>query len=221
MMSIYHTSKAHTRPPSGARRRRSCVCRGFVLAELLVALGILAVIIIGVGSLTSNVFKFQAYNNESATEIDELRRFMKTFVAELRSAETSDNGGYAISSASPSAITFYDDTNNDGTREQIRYFLSGTTLKKGVTASTGVPPAYVAGNEKLSEMVHNVTNLSTIFSYYPASYAGTSTPLAIPVDIIQIRLVKVQITVDQDPNRLPGPVTDSTQVSIRNLKDNL
>ena len=196
--------------------------KGFVLTELLVAIAILALIMFGVSSLTSNVFKLRSYNTETLTATDELRRFMKTFVAELRSAEPSDNGGYAIASASPTAITFYSDTDNNGTREQIRYFLSGTTVKKGVTASTGVPPVYSPAQEELSEVVHNlVGNNPSIFYFYPATYAGTSTSLTIPVDILRVRLVKAIVTVDADPNRDPGPVTDSTQVSMRNLKDNL
>lgn len=195
---------------------------GFVLAELLVAIAILAFIMTGVGTLTTNIFKLRGYNSEAMTEIDELRRFMKTFVAELRSAETSDNGSYAIGAAASTSITFYNDVNGDGKREQVRYYVSGTTLKKGVTASTGVPPAYLASDETTSEVVHNLTSANTsIFSYFPASYAGTSSPLTVPIDIPQIRLVKAQVTVDTDPNRDPGPMTDTTQVSIRNLKDNL
>jgi len=213
--------KTQKNPPSPWERGRGEV-GGFVLAELLVALAILAFIMIGVGALTSNIFKLQAYNSEAMTETDELRRFMKTFVAELRSAETSDNGGYSISAAASTSITFYDDLYNDGKREQIRYYVSGTTLNKGVTASTGVPPVYTSANETISEVIHNLTSANTtIFSYYPATYAGTTTPLTVPIDIAQIHLVKAQVIVDTDPNRAPGPVTDSTQVSIRNLKDNL
>lgn len=196
--------------------------KGFVLAELLVAIAVLAVIMIGVSSLAGNIFKFQAYNSEALTEADELRRFMKMFVAELRSAEMADNGGYPVSLATPTAITFFDDLDNDAKREQIRYYISGTTLMKGVTKSTGVPPSYNPADEKVSKIVYNVVSTGRdIFSYYPASYAGTSSPLSLPVNIAAVRLVKAEVTVDTDPNRDPGPVTDGTQVSIRNLKDNL
>jgi len=194
---------------------------GFVLTELLVSIAILAFIMIGVGSLTGNIFRLQSYNSEAIQEADELRRFMKNFVAELRSAETSDNGGYPIASATASAITFYDDYDNDGKREQIRYYVSGTTLKKGITESSGVPPTYSLANEKTEEVLHYLTNTTSLFSYYPATYAGTSSPLSFPVDILLVRMVRASTTVDQDPKRDPGPVSDSTQVSIRNLKDNL
>jgi len=36
-----------------------------------------------------------------------------------------------------------------------------------------------------------------------------------------VRLVKITIVIDKDPQTPPGPMTLTTQISIRNLKDNL
>jgi len=36
-----------------------------------------------------------------------------------------------------------------------------------------------------------------------------------------VRLVRITIKIDEDPNRPPAALTSTTQVSIRNLKDNL
>jgi len=45
--------------------------------------------------------------------------------------------------------------------------------------------------------------------------------LGSPVDVSSVRLVKMNITIDRDPNRSPTPINVTTQVVIRNLKDNL
>jgi hypothetical protein len=42
-----------------------------------------------------------------------------------------------------------------------------------------------------------------------------------PIDIQSIRFVKVTVIIDKDPNRSPGEMVVSSQVNLRNLKDNL
>ena len=46
-------------------------------------------------------------------------------------------------------------------------------------------------------------------------------PLSQPVTTTAVHLVKVNLILDADPNRLPSSVTYSVQASIRNLKTNL
>ena len=44
---------------------------------------------------------------------------------------------------------------DDGLKEKIRYYLTGTTLKKGVIKPTGSPPVYLSANEScLAHLVH-------------------------------------------------------------------
>ena len=105
-------------------------------------------------------------------------------------------------------------------KEKVRYFLAGTTLQKGVIKPTGSPLIYNSINEKISTFVNNVISTS-IFDYYDENYDGTTAPLSFPVNVSDIRLVKITVMVEQDPNRSPTPMVFSTQVSIRNLKDNL
>jgi hypothetical protein len=131
-------------------------------------------------------------------------------------------GAYAIVQAATSSLTFYDDIDNDSSIEKVRYFLSGSTLKKGVVEPSGSPLNY-NGTETIKELVHNIANNATtsIFSYYDSSYAGTSSPLALPVNVLSVRLIKVSLVIDSDPLKPPAPIYMSTQVSIRNIKDNL
>ena len=89
-----------------------------------------------------------------------------------------------------------------------------------ITKPTGSPLGYNLANEQISTLIDYVTNAST-FEYFDKDYAGTEAPLPSPVNISSIRLVKINITIDDDPNHAPTVHTFSTQVSIRNLKDNL
>ena len=140
-------------------------------------------------------------------------------ISEIRTASVSSNGAYPIDQATVSSFTFFSDINNDNLREKIRYFLSGSTLQKGVIQPTGNPLVYNPANEKISILASGVTSLA--FGYYDKNYDGTTAALSFPINVPVVRLVKITVTIDQDPNRPPGPMTFTTQVSIRNLKDNL
>jgi hypothetical protein len=143
-------------------------------------------------------------------------------VTELRAARTSVAGAYAIDTAGTSTVVFYSDVNGDGNTEKVRYFLSSTTLKRGVITPSGSPLSYT-GSESISELVHGVRNTSSqpIFEYFDSSYTGTSSAMTQPVSIANIRLVKVNIIIDMNVSRSPVQQTVTTQAEIRNLKDNL
>jgi len=142
--------------------------------------------------------------------------------SEIRTMSPSNSGAYAISGASTSTLTFYTNTDSDSLQEKVRYFLVDKTLKKGVIKPSGDPLTYNPSNETIKELAHDIANGSTpIFSYYDTNYDGTSDPLTEPVTIADIRLIKIEIIIDNDPLKSPGPFSMTTQVSIRNIKDNM
>lgn len=197
--------------------------RGVTLVELVVSAAILGLIAYTMGIFQRDIFSlnFSAQNNLSA-QLD-ARHVLKQMVAELREASPSSLGGYPITVASTSVLTFYTDTNNDGIKERVRYFVSGTTLRRGHLTPTGTPLVYVDANEKLTSMVSNIANsaTTTLFTYYPSTFAGTSTPLSQPVTIANIRMIKINVVIEKDANKSPTPIVVTTMVVLRNLKDNL
>jgi hypothetical protein len=163
-----------------------------------------------------DVFSLDTFLSSSLTAQDEARKVLKNITAEIRPLSPSSVGAYPIAEANPTSFIFYSDINNDQLKERVRYFLSGTTLKKGVIKPSGTPLTYNPANETIKEVIHDVksgTNL--IFEYYDKNYDGTT-----PIDILAVRLIKITIVIDKDPNKSPGPITLTTQVSTRNLKDN-
>ena len=195
--------------------------KGFTLIEILIAISIF-IAIVGVLTLfVINIFNYNSYIGAKLTTADINREALRKITAEIRSASISSNGAYPIDTANATSFSFYVDINNDGLKEKIRYFVNGTTLKRGVIKPTGNPPVYNSGNEIVTDFVKNLTNTSSIFSYYDENYDGTTAPLPTPININLIRLVKITITSDTNLNRAPGADTLTTQISIRNLKDNL
>ncbi len=194
--------------------------KGFTVVETLFGISIFVLVILALTLFSKNIWVYNSFISAGLTDADIGREAVKTMTAEIRTASVADTGAYAVSLANASSFTFYSDIDDDGLKEKVRYFLNGPILQKGVMKPAGSPLTYNGVSEVISTLASNVTNTS-VFSYYDKNYAGTETPLSSPVDIPAVRLIKITITVDQDTNRPPYPLAFSTQVSIRNLKDNL
>jgi prepilin-type N-terminal cleavage/methylation domain-containing protein len=196
--------------------------KGFTLMEILVTIAIFSLIMIAIGTFARNTFYYNNIFSNGLTSYDEANKLLQPIASEIRSASPSSLGAYNIESATDTSFVFFTDTNNDGLKERVRYFLSGTALRRGVIAPTGSPLKYLTANEVIKDIVPNLKNGTTaIFTYYDTNYNGSTAPMTQPVSITTIRLVKITLIIDIDPNRSPIPVTISTQVSLRNLKDNL
>ena len=131
----------------------------------------------------------------------------------------ANNGGYPIESATATSFIFYTDLDGDKLFERVRYYLEGNILKRGMIKPTGNPAVYLSANEQIREVVHNIiSNPPPIFSYYPKDVDGTGTALVSPVDPSLVRLLKIDIASDQDPQKAPGPATLKAFITIRNFR---
>src|SRR3989344_1941602 len=92
-------------------------------------------------------------------------------------------------------------------------------LRSASPSSLGSYPITLAGTSTITFFANIDT--TPIFEYFDSSYAGTSTSLVQPVQITQIRLVRVTLKIEEDPNKSLGPLIVESQVFLRNLKDNL
>ena len=146
---------------------------------------------------------------------------MQDFVNEVRTAAASSVGAYPISIAQNQQFAFYSDVNKDSYRERIRYFMSGTTLKKGITNPVGNPPAYVTSTEVVTDVVHDVANgTSSIFYYFDGSYTGVEAPMTYPINIPNVRMVEISLKLDENPQLTPAPLYVESKAMLRSYKDN-
>lgn len=203
----------------GSERSES---KGFTLIELLISMGIIVIVGLVVYAFQKDVFFLNRNILGNLTSQNEARRTLKSMSAEIRTTSPSSLGAYAISSASGSSFVFYSNIDDDSFKERVRYFLDGTILKRGVLKPSGDPLTYNLANEVVTELIHDVVNNTVaVFNYYDANYDGTTQALVEPINTSAVRLVKITVLIDKYPQTLPGPINLTTQVSMRNLKDNL
>ena len=204
---------------------KKCLRGGFTLIELIVSVGILVMIGSGVIAFEQSVLKNTKILQSELTAQQQVRRTLSTFVADLRSATQSSAGAYAIDTAATSTIIFYANIDSDASIERIRYAFATGTLIRGVLKPTGL--VYNVANESTSTVVSDVANgtSTSIFTFYDTGYDGftssSTDPLPTPINIPAIRMIKMTVMVDPNGARPPNMKTYTTQVSIRNLKDNL
>jgi len=198
--------------------------RGVSLLEMMVAMGIFLLVLGGLTSIL--LFSFSSRNIiwEQLITQNEGRLVVQVFVNELRSANQSSVGAYTIEKAESNQLIFFSNIDSDSYRERIRYFLSGSYFKKGVTKPAGNPLTYDTSTEAITTIAHDVANSSStpIFTYYSQTYISSvsSTPLPSPVTTTLIRVVGVQLILEEDPRFSPVPLTIQAKAEIRNLKDN-
>lgn len=201
--------------------RRNYERSGFTLVEILIAVSILSLILGFVGAFQADVFSLNRFIQTGLQSQSDAKKIIRPFANEVRSAAPSNLGAYHLAETATSSFAFYSDIDNDGLREKVRYYLDGSDFKKSVIKPAGQPLVYNQANEKIIRVVENVVD-DNIFEYFDSNYDGTasSTALVQPVNISEVRLIKIRLSIDKDLGAPPGPIEVMTQVSIRNLKDN-
>jgi len=202
--------------------RKACRKKGFTLMEAMVAIGMFAIISLAVAwILIRSVRSTNIIWEQLATQNDG-RAAVQQFVDDVRRAETSSIGSYPISDASSTSFIFYANVDDDSGREKVRFWIDGTDLKNGVIQSSG-NPLKSDGEESVVTIAESVVNIAKgipLFEYYDSTYPVTSTPLTVPDDLTDIRVIRMQLELEKDPTATPVPLHVEAVVNIRNLKDN-
>lgn len=198
--------------------------KGFTLIETLIAFSIVVLVMGAALEIFKNTLKTNDVFYSSLNSQEEIRKTFKLMSSDIRSASQSSLGAYAIDLAATSSFSYYSDIDGDNLKEKIRYFLSDKSLKEGIIKPTGNPLSYISENEKIHTLINNVKNSSTtpIFEYYDGNYSGAEEPLSHPLNITDIRLIKIFVQTNKSSNPNQDSISEfTTQVTIRNLKDNL
>ncbi len=193
--------------------------KGFTYIEIAFSMAIFVLIVLLITLFARNIWIYNSFLSGALSQSNSARTAFKIMTKEIRTASGADTGAYTIYAATPNSFSFHSDIDGDGLKERVRYFLSGNSLQKGVIKPTGAPLGY-SSTEVISTLIDSSAS-SLLFEYYDRNYDGTTAPLSTPTNIPDIRLIKITVVIDKDPNRPPLPLTSSTQVTIRNLKDNL
>jgi hypothetical protein len=145
-------------------------------------------------------------------------------IREIRKARSGDDGSWPLVQTTDNTFIFYADVNGDNRTERIRYFLSGTEIRRGVIEPTQVPVTYPAANEIVSTVMTSVEATSSpLFRYYNGNWPADTinNPLPSASRLLQTRFVKVHVRVNTSSNFAAGGFELSSGVSIRSMKTNL
>lgn len=196
--------------------------QGFTLLEIVIALGITVLAISLMTNLGLDISNFGNFFGDFLGGQQEIQLSFQIMSSEFKSARRSSAGSFPIAAASPSSLTFYSDIDGDNIADQVRYFTEGAILKRGTIKPSGLPLVYNSANEKISEMIHGLTaSSSTPFYYYDKDFTGSENPLSYPLDLSAIRVVKVKVSMDENPQAEPGPIDMEVYLTGRNLKSTL
>lgn len=186
---------------------------GFTLIEMTVVIALVSIITVIVSVFMSQSIKSYRLKSQSTDLQEKAAHVMREFEQTARAASE-------IVSASETEFLFlryFDLTSAYPT--QVRYFLDGNKFKIGLTEPIGTAPniTYPAGSEVITLIIEDVVNLDVLFKYYN----GNGDLLTDPVDPVNAKMIELTISLDQDPNAPPEPVSEMTKINLRNMKDNL
>lgn len=193
---------------------------GITLIEMIVVLGVLAIALVGITTYVWMSLRAQDKSVKHILVQNSARKALTTMAAEIRSSMYSDAGSFPVVLAEASTLTFYTNIDDDINAERVRYFMDGSVLKKGVIEPSGDPPEYTSA-EQVTTLANYIINPDSIFTYFDQNYKGTENPLSFPVNKSVIKLIRIDLVIDVDTQRLPNPVNVTTEANLRNLKENL
>jgi prepilin-type N-terminal cleavage/methylation domain-containing protein len=195
---------------------------GFTLIEMVVVIALFSLISYGLLALVSGILTNSNQEESLLANNDSARRVAFGLMSELRNAQTSATGAYALAAAADQSIIFY--SYAGGSVNRIRYYVSGGKLYKGVTKPSGSPATYDLDTETVTLVQSDVANGSDpLFYYYDDSYNGTTdNPLSSPVSVTAVKFVKMNLAIYKR-GRAGSTATYNVTASgaIRNLKTNL
>jgi type II secretory pathway pseudopilin PulG len=195
---------------------------GFTLLEIIMALSLGVTAMIVIGSFGADLANFGLFFGDSLQVEQELQLTFKLFNSELLAMQTSHRGDYPLVKASSNEIQFYSDVDGDGLIDEVRYFVDGRILKKGVIKPNGTPLNYDPTQEIVTEPIYDlVPSASGVFSYYNKDYTGGEPAMVQPLDIKAVRVVRSEVLADKNPQAEPGPTRYLMMITIRNLRSNI
>jgi prepilin-type N-terminal cleavage/methylation domain-containing protein len=197
---------------------------GFTLVETLITIFIFGLLMLGVTLMVKDIFSLSEQQNGILSNTNQATLISSTFVNELRDATYGANGAYPINQAANNQLIFYSTApSGNGVVSQIRYYISGNTLYKGITNPGGTPLSYIGQPEKVTTLSTQMSMGSNpLFYYYDGTYNGSGNPLSQPVNIDVVRFIKINLIVKKDLTATGTTTfTVTAGASIRNLKTNL
>ncbi|NTW29967.1 MAG: hypothetical protein HGB34_02435 [Candidatus Moranbacteria bacterium] len=198
--------------------------RGMTLVELLAALFIVMLGMGGFSVLLIRSYRMNGFILETGVASATASRAVERTIADLRKVRQGDDGSYPVVSGDDFDLRVFIDIDDDGKTERIHYFLQNGSLMRGITEPTTTQPvSYPSGDQSVTTVAMYVANESSepVFSYYNDDYPGdtVNNPLSTPISIQEVRLVRVRLIVNVNPNKAPEETNVESIAELRNLNE--
>lgn len=195
------------------------------LVEMLIAISIM---LIGMGGFSLLLLKSLGTNKfiiEEGVSSAAVSRATNKIITALRSVRQADNGDFPVESGSDFDLKVYIDIDDDDVTERVHYFLDlvNDQLKMGVTNPLAtMPVTYPASDDTVSVLANYIVNtdVDPVFYYYNENYPGDAinNPLVTPINVQDVRLIRVHLLMNIDPVRAPNNVNIESFADLRNLE---
>lgn len=198
--------------------------RGMTLIEVMMAIAIMLIGIEGFTILFVRTWDNNRYTLEMGQASMAVSQGVNKMVAYIRGVRQADNGAYPVKSADDNDFTVYGDYDKDGATERLHFYKNNQDILMGVrNPSAGMPITYASGDEETITIASNIVNTSSepIFYYYNKDYPGdaVNNPLETPAAVANVRLIKIHLKINIDPNHAPDNIELQTFAEMRNLND--
>lgn len=224
-MTHYKMKIKNKKIPVAPLQQKWSVKKGMTLVELMIAITIVTIGMGGFTLLFANTWRINSYTLEMGRSSIIVSQGLSKMVSHIRGARQADNGAYPIKSADDNDLVIYSDYDKDGITERIHLYKNGQNIIMGITLPGGtIPVTYQAGDQETITIANSIVNTAAepIFFYFDKDFGGDETanpPLSTPANISDIRLIKIHLKINIDPNRAPDNIEMQSFVEIRNLND--
>jgi type II secretory pathway pseudopilin PulG len=190
--------------------------RGMTFIEAMVWIALMVAAMTAIASTVMYFYRTNAYSLEQSTAVTSAQRGLEKMVRTIREAAFSSQGAYPIVSVSPHDFVFYADVDDDPLIERVHYYLTGSTLMRGILNPSGDPPDYVGTEttEAVADYVRNLSVGSSTFRYYDALGAEVASSTTA---YTAVRFVKVTLGINVNIATLPSQLSLYSSAALRNL----
>ncbi len=197
---------------------------GMTLIEMIMAITIVFIGMAGFTLLFSHTWQFNKYTIEMGQTSMNVSQGLNKIIDYVRRAKQGDNGAYPIVSADDNDLVIYCDYNKNNITERLHFYKNGQDILMGITEPTNtLPKTYPVGDQQIITVVSHIVNddSDAVFSYYNQDYPAdtVNNPLTIPAVPSNIRLIKIYLEINIDPNHAPDNIKMQSFVELRNLND--
>lgn len=197
---------------------------GLTLVEMMVAIAIMGIAMAGINLLFIRIWNSNKYTIEMGQSAMAVSQGMNKMVNYLRGTMQSDNGAYPIELAQDNELIVYANYDEDDLTERLHFYKSGNQVLMGVTKPTNTfPKTYPAEDSLITTIASSIVNEDNvpIFYYYDKNYSGEvpGSFMATPATVANVRLIRIFLKINIDPNHAPDNIETQSFVELRNLND--